>query len=42
MAASFPPPALREIVSEVANLLKQRKETVSIAETVRLNLPVHL
>ena len=36
MARSFPPAAVESIVSEVANLLKQRKETVSIAETVRL------
>ncbi|CAF9938355.1 MAG: hypothetical protein HETSPECPRED_001045 [Heterodermia speciosa] len=33
MARSFPPAAVDAIVSEVANLLKQRKETVSIAET---------
>lgn len=39
MAQSFPPAAMRAIVSEVANLLKQRKETVSVAETVRLRAP---
>ncbi|KAI9676481.1 MAG: hypothetical protein M1817_000639 [Caeruleum heppii] len=31
--ATFPPAPLREIASEVANLLKMRNETVSIAET---------
>ena len=36
MARSFPPAAIEGIVSEVANLLKQRKETVSVAETVCL------
>ena len=36
MALSFPPTAVEGLVSEVASLLKQRKETVSVAETVRL------
>lgn len=31
----FPPGQVRAIVSEVAALLKERKETVSVAETVR-------
>lgn len=31
----FPPTELREIVNEVASLLKDRKETLSVAETVR-------
>ncbi|OCK84476.1 competence/damage-inducible protein-like protein cinA [Lepidopterella palustris CBS 459.81] len=35
MATSqFPPDALREIASEVASLLKERKESISVAETV--------
>jgi hypothetical protein len=35
MAASeFPPKAVRAIVHDVAFLLKERKETVSVAETV--------
>ncbi|KAF1979668.1 putative competence/damage-inducible CinA family protein [Bimuria novae-zelandiae CBS 107.79] len=33
MASSFPPPELRDIVKEVAELLKERKETISVAET---------
>lgn len=33
-SSSFPPPELREIVKEVATLLKDRKETISVAETV--------
>lgn len=37
MAASeFPPKAVRAIVQDVASLLKERKETVSVAETVRV------
>lgn len=36
--SEFPPKALREIVAEVATLLKERKETVSVAETVLKNL----
>lgn len=31
----FPPEELRQIVQEVATLLKERKETISIAETVK-------
>ncbi|KAF2268490.1 putative competence/damage-inducible CinA family protein [Lojkania enalia] len=31
--STFPPDALRELVQEVAPLLKQRKETISVAET---------
>jgi hypothetical protein len=34
-ASVFPPPQVRAIVNEVATLLKERKETVSVAETVR-------
>ncbi|KAF2634530.1 competence/damage-inducible protein-like protein cinA [Massarina eburnea CBS 473.64] len=33
MTSPFPPPELREIVQEVASLLKDRKETISVAET---------
>jgi hypothetical protein len=37
MATSeFPPKAVRAIVQDVASLLKERKETVSVAETVRI------
>jgi hypothetical protein len=37
MASSeFPPESIRAIVTEVANLLKERKETITVAETVRL------
>jgi len=35
MSAEFPPASVKAIVSEVAALLKERKETVSVAETVR-------
>lgn len=35
MASAFPPASLRPILKEVAELLKQRKETISVAETVR-------
>lgn len=35
-AKEFPPQQVRDIVSEVAGLLKERKETVSVAETVSL------
>jgi hypothetical protein len=31
---SFPPAQLKEIVNEVATLLKEKKETVAVAETV--------
>ncbi|KAF2244739.1 competence/damage-inducible protein-like protein cinA [Trematosphaeria pertusa] len=33
MSSSFPPDEVREIVQEVAALLKERKETISVAET---------
>jgi hypothetical protein len=33
-AKEFPPEKVRAIVSEVASLLKERKESVSVAETV--------
>jgi len=33
-ASSFPPSAVRDIVAEVATLLKERKESISVAETV--------
>jgi hypothetical protein len=32
--SSFPPAALRDIIQEIATLLKERKETISVAETV--------
>jgi PncC family amidohydrolase len=32
-SSAFPPDSLREIVQEVASLLKERKETISVAET---------
>ena len=35
MASGFPPPNVREIASEVSVLLKERSETVCVAETVR-------
>ncbi len=39
MAVSdFPPKAVRAIVQDVASLLKERKETVSVAETVRITI----
>ncbi|KAK2600378.1 hypothetical protein N8I77_009916 [Diaporthe amygdali] len=31
--ADFPPPALREAASKVASLLRERSETISVAET---------
>jgi len=34
MAVSFPPPAVRELATEVSTLLKDRSETVCVAETV--------
>ena len=34
MANDFPPEKVRAIVAEVASLLKEKKETVSVAETV--------
>jgi hypothetical protein len=33
-AKEFPPEKVRAIVSEVASLLKEKKESVSVAETV--------
>ncbi|KAM0800773.1 hypothetical protein BDR22DRAFT_889128 [Usnea florida] len=33
MASSFPPPEVRDIASEVSTLLKERSETVCVAET---------
>ncbi|KAF1963560.1 hypothetical protein CC80DRAFT_498718 [Byssothecium circinans] len=33
MSSPFPPEELRQIIQEVANLLKDRKETISVAET---------
>ena len=35
MASDFPPAAVKPLAEEVAALLKERKETVTIAETVR-------
>jgi nicotinamide mononucleotide (NMN) deamidase PncC len=32
--SNFPPDELRKVVEEVATLLKERKETISVAETV--------
>lgn len=34
MSSAFPPPELREITHEVAALLKERGETICVAETV--------
>lgn len=39
MAETFPPSSLRSLVSEVSRLLKDRGETVSVAETVSPRLP---
>ncbi|KAI9717412.1 MAG: hypothetical protein M1812_004764 [Candelaria pacifica] len=33
MASEFPPQSIRQILGEVAGLLKQRKETIAVAET---------
>jgi nicotinamide mononucleotide (NMN) deamidase PncC len=33
-SAKFPPEELKQIVEEVASLLKERGETISVAETV--------
>lgn len=38
MAHEFPPEKVRAIVTEVVKLLKERKETVSVAETVSSGL----
>jgi hypothetical protein len=35
--SGFPPGPIRPIVHEVSTLLKERKETVSVAETVGLS-----
>jgi hypothetical protein len=40
-ANEFPPEKVRVIVSEVASLLKERKESISVAETVSLSLHSH-
>ena len=45
MASTFPPPAIREMAAEVSTLLKERSQTVCVAETVRsasqaLSLPL--
>ncbi len=37
MAKEFPPQKVRDVVAEVAKLLKEKKETVSVAETVSHN-----
>lgn len=37
--SEFPPAAIRPLVEEVAALLKERKETISVAETVRHQHP---
>lgn len=34
MVSEFPPAAVKPVVAEVAALLKERKETISVAETV--------
>lgn len=33
MAESFPPPSLKAVAGEIVALLKERKETISVAET---------
>lgn len=40
--SDFPPKEVREIVNEVAALLKDRKETVSVAETASLAEPLDI
>lgn len=35
MASEFPPASVKPLAEELAALLKERKETISIAETVR-------
>lgn len=42
MATEFPPPKVKAIVEEVTTLLKERKETVSVAETVGVVPPEDL
>ena len=39
MTFTFPPPAVREVASEVSTLLKERSQTVCVAETVRSASP---
>ena len=39
MASTFPPPAVREVAAEVSTLLKERSQTVCVAETVRSASP---
>ena len=35
MASGFPPAAVRQVASEVSALLRERSQTVCVAETVR-------
>ncbi len=35
MASEFPPSSIKQLLGEVAGLLKERKETIAVAETVR-------
>lgn len=37
----FPTEELKQIVQEIATLLKERKETISVAETVLTPLPYY-
>lgn len=37
-APDFPPKAVRALVYDIASLLKDRKETISVAETVRTTI----
>lgn len=39
MASGFPPPAVRDMASQVSTLLKERSETICVAETVRSASP---
>ena len=39
MASTFPPPAVRDVAAEVSTLLKERSQTVCVAETVRSAFP---
>lgn len=34
MSTAFPPEELKQVIQEIATLLKERKETISVAETV--------
>lgn len=38
MTTEFPPTKVIDIVNEVSSLLKERKETISVAETVSLTV----